>query len=279
MKIKLTLSAIIFFSITNLFSQTNLNSYKYIIVPNKFNFLNEENQYQINALTQFLFKKHGFTALMENEALPEDVSKNGCMALRSNVLKDPGFFKTKLKIELKDCNGKIVYTSKAGESREKEYKKAYNFALRDAFKNLDALHYSYQPENNNLLTSNKTENNEKTTSEIEALKSEIKKLKQENLVTTSTTASQNSTSPVSSTNSTSTHKKEFTGVLYAQPITNGFQLVDTSPKKIMVLLKTAKPNFFIVKDKNAVVYPENELWIYSETSEKDFNSYPINIKF
>ena len=107
--------------ISGAFSQTNLNNYKYVIVPKKYDFLKEEDQYRLNGLTKFLFEKYGFLTLMEGDDYPDDLLKNKCLALNSNVINDSGIFKTKLKIELEDCTDKVVFTSVFGETRESPY--------------------------------------------------------------------------------------------------------------------------------------------------------------
>ena len=67
MKTKFIFVLIFLCIVPNTFSQTNLNDYKYVIVPNSFDFLKYEDQYQLNSLTKFLFNKNGFTAIMEDE--------------------------------------------------------------------------------------------------------------------------------------------------------------------------------------------------------------------
>jgi hypothetical protein len=86
------------------FSQSNLNDYKYVIVPTKYDFLKGADQYQLNSLTKFLFNKYGFTAIMEDEPFPEDLANNRCLAMDAKVEKESGLLKTKLKVSLKDCN-------------------------------------------------------------------------------------------------------------------------------------------------------------------------------
>ena len=39
-------------------SAQNINEYKYILVPETFEFTGEVNQYQLNSLSQFLFNKY-----------------------------------------------------------------------------------------------------------------------------------------------------------------------------------------------------------------------------
>ncbi|MDY8134438.1 hypothetical protein [Aquimarina sp. 2201CG5-10] len=131
------------FCTTVLFGQGNINDYKYIIVPEGYVFLKKNDSYQLNSLTRFLFKKQGYDAFMRGEKMPEDLIVNGCKALRVNVKKESGLFATKLIIELLDCNSNVVYTSGVGSSREKEYKKAYQEALRGAFKSIELLKYEY----------------------------------------------------------------------------------------------------------------------------------------
>ena len=41
----------------NGFAQKNINNYKYIIVPKSYGFLGDEDKFQLNSLTKFLFNK------------------------------------------------------------------------------------------------------------------------------------------------------------------------------------------------------------------------------
>ena len=131
--------------ITKGISQNQVNNYKYILIPEKYGFLNEEDAYQLNSLTKFLFNKYGFTALIEGEELPQDLRENGCLALRTDLVRNSSLFLTKIKVELRDCRGIVVYTSNEGTSKEKDYKRSYQEALRGAFNSIDRLKYKYQP--------------------------------------------------------------------------------------------------------------------------------------
>jgi len=122
----------------------DLNSYKYVLVPSSFDFFKEPNQYQLNELTKFLFEKYGFEAYMENEELPMELSQNRCKALIANMQNNSGLFSTKLVVVLKDCKNNQLFISKEGRSREKDYKIAYQEALRDAFESISALNYKYE---------------------------------------------------------------------------------------------------------------------------------------
>ncbi|SDS05251.1 hypothetical protein [Christiangramia echinicola] len=126
-------------------SAQNINEYKYVLIPESFEFAGEVNEYQLNSLLKFLFEQEGYNTLMQSEQKPQDLNMNGCLGLKSNVKNNSGLFVTKLVVELKDCNGDVVFKSKEGRSREKEYKLAYHEALRDAFTSIEELNYKYDP--------------------------------------------------------------------------------------------------------------------------------------
>lgn len=134
----------VFLGLQSLAAQ-DLDSYKYILIPEEYDFLQEPNQYQLNELTKFLFIKSGFDAYLEGEELPEDLPANPCTGLTADVQKEQGLFVTKLYVILINCNNETVYTSAIGSSREKDYKTSYHAALRDAFKSIEALNYTYAP--------------------------------------------------------------------------------------------------------------------------------------
>ena len=103
-----------------------------VIVPNRYTFQKEDNQYQLNALTKFLLEKQGFKAYMESE-VPAELLQNPCDALRADVKNQSNMMTSKVQFILTDCANKTVFTSEIGKSREKEFKKSYQEALRNAF--------------------------------------------------------------------------------------------------------------------------------------------------
>ncbi|WP_298495241.1 hypothetical protein [uncultured Algibacter sp.] len=269
--------------VTSVFAQTSVNNYKYVIVPNKFDFLNKKDQYQINSLTEFLFKKHGFEALKEGSDYPKDLMINRCLALKTDVIKGSGMFKTKLTVELYDCNDKLVFTSSIGESREKEFKTAYNLALRDAFKSIEALNYKYVPNKNitSLTSTNSSQPNTAVTEEIQQLKKEIQNLKEEKQPEVAVVAK-----PQVETVQVATPQvnevaviQGNTNVLYAQAIDNGFQLVDSSPKVVYRIKNTNLKDVYIVEGKSAIIYKNNSDWVIEYYSGADLKQESLNIKF
>ncbi|HCL07258.1 MAG TPA: hypothetical protein DHV91_00685, partial [Flavobacteriaceae bacterium] len=65
-------------------AQTDLNQYKYVSVPDRFDFLKTSDQYQLSSLTQFLLTKKGFTVLESIENYPSDLAANSCLLLDVN---------------------------------------------------------------------------------------------------------------------------------------------------------------------------------------------------
>ncbi len=87
----------------------SVNSFKYVVVPIKLDFLKKQDQYQTSSLSKFLFEKSGFKAYLSNEIFPEDLSRNRCLALTANIQKSTGFLTKKIYIELLDCRNNLVY--------------------------------------------------------------------------------------------------------------------------------------------------------------------------
>ncbi|MDB0601615.1 hypothetical protein PL373_10740 [Tenacibaculum maritimum] len=143
--------------------------------------------------------------------------------------KKSSLFYTKNTIELKDCYNKVVFTSREGKSKLKEYKKAYHEAIRKAFKSIQQLNYYYKEE----------KSISKGIPTIEEKGIAEKNIEKESIATISTT-------------------KE---VLYAQAKGNGFQLINTKPEVVFQLLKTGKPNLYLLKGKKGVLYKENGNWL------------------
>ena len=129
-------------------SAQNLNKYKYVLVPEKFEFLKNEDQYRLNGLTHFLFNKYGFTAFLGKKDAPLDAVNNNCLNLFAEVISASNMFITKLAIQLKDCRGRIVYTTPFASSKEKSFKVAYNKALRSTAEHLETLKYKYDGQDN-----------------------------------------------------------------------------------------------------------------------------------
>ena len=245
-------------------AQKDINNYKYILVPKKFDFLKGEDKYQLNSLTKFLFNKYGLEAYFGDDDLPEDLKENRCLALTSEVSDEKGgLFTTKLEIILKDCFGTTVMTSAVGETRTKEYKKAYHEAMRDAFQTFKNLDYTY------TVNVNKVEE----VSKVQEVPKEDKKTAKETEVKVE--------EPEKDDVDILTKSKEVENadILYAQAIEEGYQLVNKEPKVVMILLRTSADHIYMVKGKDAIVYKEKGLWIYYESDGETKATKGLIIKF
>ncbi len=127
------------------YAQSPLDSYKYIIVPKKFDFLRKENQYRVNSQTKYLFEKNGFTTLLKGQDYPDDLISNPCLGVEANVIDESNSFTSKVRVSLTNCQDQVVYTSEQGISKEKDYAKSYSLALNNAFKSIAQMGYQYDP--------------------------------------------------------------------------------------------------------------------------------------
>lgn len=133
---KFLVTFILFFClISEGFTQKSLSDYSFVIVPEKFDFVNENDKYQLNSLTKFLFNKHGFNAFFDSNR----PNMKRCDGLYAEVEGKPAMIRTKVTVILKDCYGEEVYRSEVGTSKLKAFNKTYTAALRKAFLSIAAL--------------------------------------------------------------------------------------------------------------------------------------------
>ncbi|SHN46128.1 hypothetical protein [Chitinophaga sp. CF418] len=235
------------------YSQKTINNYKYVLVPDRFDFFKMDNQYGLNTLTKFLLQEKGFTAVMGSEPLPPEVVANPCSALKTEVVEKKGLFVTNLTLLLKDCQGNIIFKSKEGKSREKEFQAAYEFALRGAFSSLNDVPYKY--DSVSLAPPQP----------VVAVQPPIP----------------SAPVPAPAAAPTSVAITESMGTLYAQATANGYQLIDTTPKKVLTLLKTSMPDYFITEGGayNGLVFKNNGEWFYEYYKDGKLVSLKLQIKF
>jgi len=253
------------------YSQNAVNNYKYVVVPEKFSFLKQNDQYSLNSLTKGLLEDKGFTVYFDNSELPTELANNKCRALSADVLESSGMFTTNLTLVLKDCQGNILFTSKEGKSREKEYGLAYRIALRDAFTSLNKVSYTANTGSTNEPAQPITVT---TTSDASVKPTGV--LTSQPVQPLSTT-----TAPEAPAKSKDVETNQPTGTLYAQVIVNGYQLIDTTPKIVLTLLKTSEENYFIANSAiaNGVVLKKNGDWVFEYYKGGKLISEKLLIKF
>ncbi len=257
MKLKLFILLFTVFISNSILGQS-LNEYKYIIIPSKFDFLKFEDQHQLNSLTKFLFEKEGFITIYDNLERPADLSNNPCLGLTADVFNDSGMFTTKLTIELVNCKNQKVVQSEIGKSKEKDYKKGFQEALRNAFKSVSALNYNYVNKSSVVVEKNVQKIKPVDVVTIQEVEEEVAKpvtievREDEGHIVRKTSVEVPLKEGVANVK---------TNVLYAQANSLGYQLVDSTPKVVYVLLKSTKENVYFLRYKKGVVYKENDQWI------------------
>jgi len=283
---KLKIIVLLFFLFTvSLFAQNNVNAYKYIIVPKKFDFQKTEDQHQLNSLAKFLFNKEGFSVVFEGDQMPEDLFDNPCLGLKVNTLDTSGMLTTKLIIELLDCRNTKVFTSLEGKSKIKAFKRAYHEALRKAFLSVKNLNYRYdsslavreapqkQDEVEKVIPLVEGEtvkgvvmNDEGEEIEFDKVEDKVEVVtEQEEIVDDGKEKNQQ----IQTTES----------ILYAQTKPFGFQLVDSTPSVVYLLQKSSLKDVYILKNKSGIIYKMNDKWIVEYYEDEAFVQKQLTIKF
>lgn len=276
MKLKITI--LIFFITTFVGFSQSLNGYKYVIIPKKYDFQKSADQYKLNSLAKFLFKKEGYQVLFDDQELPADLYENPCLALKANILDNSGMFSTKLAIELvSNCQKTVVFTSVEGKSKIKEYKKAHHEALRNAFKSVKAQNYAF--DENSVAHKNGVKES-LATSQTPKVAKDVVESKAEK-VSTPINATRVADETDEKIKETATLPIQISAVhiLYAQSIPNGFQLVDSTPKIVFKALKSNSEDVYYLENKAGVLTKENDRWYATYYKEGKLTKEELNIKF
>jgi len=261
------------------YSQNTINNYKYVIVPEKYSFLKQNDQYSLNSLTKYLLQDKGFTVYFDNNELPAEVANNKCRALSADLSEKGGMFTTSVTLILKDCQGNIVFKSKEGKSREKEYNVAYNMALRDAFSSLDQVPYAYNGSTNGVAAQPAVATTTAVTPTAEPARQVAATTAPTTQVKAEVPATTGATTKIAKTTADIT--TPLAGTLYAQAIANGYQLIDTTPKIVLTLLKTSAENYYIASNAttNGIVLKKNQDWFFEYYKDGMLVSEKLQVKF
>jgi hypothetical protein len=244
---------VLFLLVTSSGFTQNLKDYKYALVPSKFSFLSDVNMYNLNLLTKMYLQKYGFETYFDNETAPDDFVNMNCNKIFVDLIPNNNIFTTKVKVILKDCKGTILFTSQEGTSGEKEYKVAYNQALRMAFDNFSVLKtHKFQPAEKSL-----------------GMIGEPNEIK----VTTELKVALDNGTIVNTTNNSS--------VLLAQPISNGFQLINNEPKVIYKIYKTSTKDYYIATKGtiNGIFFSRTNEWFFEYYQNEKLISEKVEVKF
>lgn len=223
----------------------NVNNFKAVIVPLKFDFIRTNNQYRLCTISKAHLVNAGFTVYYSNEILPKEYTDR-CDLLYYDIVKENAFLATKFHIELKDCSGNLVYKSETGYTKEKDTEMAYSDALKKAFVSVANLHYKYD------------------TSSVAGPVAEVKSEVAPTVV---------STVPVI--------EKSTSDLLYAQATATGYQLVDASPKVVYKLYKTSRSDLFIATKgiSVGVLIQKDNQWFFEYYESNTLVSEKVAVRF
>lgn len=123
--------------------QSQLDNYKYFVVPKRFDAFKEINQHQSSTLVKFLLTKYGFETLYD-DAIPEELFLDKCLGLNSQLEDNSTYLQTVVAIVFYDCRGQEVFRTQEGRSKSKEFKEAYSDAIQEAMQTMALITHNYQ---------------------------------------------------------------------------------------------------------------------------------------
>ena len=255
------------------FSQT-VNDYKAVIIPAKYDFQKEENQYRLQTITKVNLQKANFQAFYANETIPAEFPDR-CSLLYFDVKKENALLTTKLYIVFKDCYGTAIFQSAIGKSREKEFETAFVDALNKAFNFVYELEYAYNGNTNfspkSLVAQQSVPAGSSPVSVTSVPASSVPVVGAA-VVAVSPTKNE-SDKPKNSENKSS-------ATLYAQPTSYGYQLIDSESKVIMKVYKTSNTaSYMAIKGsvQGALVSKDNQ-WFFEYYQGDKLISEKIDVK-
>lgn len=271
-------------------AQNELSAYKYVIVPTKFEGFKRQNQYQTSTLIKYLLVERGINAVYD-DALPSDLYNDRCLGVKAILVDESGTFTTKAHIAFQNCQLQEVFRTKTGTSKIKDYKGAFQEAIREALSSVDGYTYTYQPgdketvtlsfENDvrNLEEEVKTESPE-IVEETTKVESSQEALPVEDKTVVKTETEEQPEVPVSIQETVTAPAQEDL-VWYAQEIANGYQLVDKRPQVMLRLYRTKQAGVFLAESDahRGIVYQDGGTWYFDYYQDGNLVHKPLNIKF
>ena len=269
-------------------SYSQLNSYKYIIVPKKFDIFSEENLHHTSTLVKFLFQEEGFNVVYD-DALPPDLANQRCLGAEVDLDKRSTLLRTHLTLVIKDCAGMEIYRAVEGSSREKEFKKAYHQAIRASFASFSEMDYKYEPaeQKEEPVTadfSNDIKSVEETAQEAMAAEGAVVQI----ATPEEQVYKDRQPQPSSYTKGTegseelnATENITAAPVYKARELSNGYELIDESGAVWLTLFETSAPGVYLAKadERNGMIYKKETNWFFEYYDGGELKVQEVQIQF
>ena len=268
-------------------SFAQLNSYKYIIVPKKFDIFSEENLWQTSVLVKYLFENEGYNTIYDDE-LPPDLVNQRCLGLVVDLEKNSTLTWTKMTIVLKDCNSADIFRSPEGRSKSKDFREAYHESIKEAFRIFETINYSYQPVEEETVTVN-------FGNDIRSVEDDAKGqvVKDAAVVQVATPDEQYykdvqpqpseyiKEEPKQAEVEETLAEEGSTDYWTAKESATGYELVDSNSELKVMLYKTSAPDVFLAKygKVDGMVYKKDSKWILEYYENKELVVEELNIRF
>lgn len=247
---------------------TQLNSYKYVIVPKRFETFKSVNQHNTSVLIKYLLSNEGFNVVYD-DAQPLELRTDPCLGLKTKLNNTSSLLSTRVVIDLVNCREELVFTTREGKSKKKDYKEAFAEAIEEAFTTFNGIQYNYQPKSNTSVSESSSQTPQGDIPEAIEVSADPKPRMEEKTVVVSG-------APVPEPPANQAEE-----VWYAQETPTGFQLVDSSPSIRMQLLRTTLKEVFIGRKEQltGIVFKEDDQWWFEYYEGTDKKRSKLNIKF
>lgn len=123
------ISFCVFLGATSVFTAQNINDYEYISVPSTFE-QKKINRYNLNTILAKSLQSKKYKIVSEKVSeWPVELQQNPCSVAKADILDDSSWLKNKILLQFKDCNDKVILSSK-GDSGAKEFEIGFPEALK-----------------------------------------------------------------------------------------------------------------------------------------------------
>ena len=263
---------------TSLWSQ--FDPFKYVVVPIQFEAFKQANMHNTSTMVKYYLEQRGLPALYD-VSKPSDLVQSPCIGAYTQFIDDSNMIATRVILRFVDCEGKIIFETVQGKSKEKEYKVSYKEAIEQAFLSFDGVTYSYTPPKRKAAAA--TVGAGSKVIDTEAVASKTAEPEPVAAQATEPTSALASTKEPEVPKAAAIATISSSETLYAQPIEGGYQLVDSSPKIRMLLMESDRDEgvYMAVVEGNSAgtVYRDGDNWVHVFFRDGEIVRTPLNIKF